>query len=219
MRRDPGQPVKIHGPSYKQDGCTINSNSSTPHLMGRGPDLFVKTRGPPHGQGGAAHMSLHLMGRGRARPIKFRNDVPRPGSTHQFFRRCTVIRPGPSNFWMLGRDQARSITFSSFHGPARPGPKISISRAITLSKYSARPGPSQLSDGPGPARTTGPWQALINTKNTLHFDPKINVFKFSWRCSMRHRENRGIKPGHPLFVPRGFVSPSPNIAPMPTYAC
>ena len=40
--------------------------------------------------------SPHLMGRGPARPIKFREHEPRPGPAHQIFRGWATARPGPS---------------------------------------------------------------------------------------------------------------------------
>ena len=42
--------------------------------------------------------SPHLMGRGPARPTKFREDGPRPGPAHQILRGWAAARPGPSNF-------------------------------------------------------------------------------------------------------------------------
>ena len=70
------------------------------------------------------------MSRGPARPINFSEDRPRPGrapSQFQFF----TARPGPAH------------QFSESLGPAVPGPSHF---------QKARPGPSQFSDRPGPAR-------------------------------------------------------------------
>ena len=69
------------------------------------------------------------MGRGPARPIKFREDAPRPGPAYQSFRGWASARPGPSKFQRVGRGSTQPIAFSNFHGPAhhifnksRPGP-------------------------------------------------------------------------------------------------
>ena len=65
--------------------------------MGRSPGRPVKTRGPPHGHGEAAHIKPTSH---QSRPIKFSDDGlrpspalkfsddgPRPGPAHQFFTR------------------------------------------------------------------------------------------------------------------------------------
>lgn len=55
---------------------TISSSSGTPHLMGRGPRLLVKTREEHDGMGGGALCRCpHLMGLGPARPINFTYDA------------------------------------------------------------------------------------------------------------------------------------------------
>ena len=69
------------------------------------------------------------MGRGPARPIKFREDGPRPGLAHLNFRGWAAPRPSPSHFHF-------------FHDAARP---------INFSKVSARP-IAFLESRPGPAR-------------------------------------------------------------------
>ena len=46
--------MKTHGTPHGQDLSRISCSSSTPHLIGRGLDRPVKTRGPSRGQGGAA---------------------------------------------------------------------------------------------------------------------------------------------------------------------
>ena len=149
--------MKTRGPHHRQDGCRSTSSRSTPHLIGRGPDRPVKTRGPPHGQCGATHVE----------PITHRL---RPGLAHQFFRRWAAVRSGLSIFWMLGRSPVHHIFNVSWPGPShfrrftvRPGPahhcfKFSVRSGptITFSKYSARPITIFRSSWPGPARTTGP---------------------------------------------------------------
>ena len=148
--------MKTRGPHHRQDGCRSTSSRSTPHLIGRGPDRPVKTRGPPHGQCGATHVE----------PITHRL---RPGLAHHFSRRWAAVRPGLSisGCWAA----ARPIIFSTFYGPVhhifevlRPGPvrpiiisKLSVRSGptITFSEYSARPITIFRSSWPGPARTTG----------------------------------------------------------------
>ena len=102
--------------------------------MGSGPGRPVKTHGPPHGPGGAAHIE----------PTSHR---PRPGPAHQIPRGCAAARPGPSKFHSMGRGLARPIKISE-DGP-RPGP------AHHIANFS-RPGPAHQffkSLGPaGPAR-------------------------------------------------------------------
>ena len=74
-----------------------------PRLMGSDPGRPVKTHGPPHGPGEAAHIEPTSHG-------------PRPGPAHQFCIGRAAARPGPSNF--RGRAAARH----NFQiGPARPG--------------------------------------------------------------------------------------------------
>ena len=77
----------------RQRAEALAEAGSTRHLMDRGPGQPVKSCGPPHGQGGAAHIKLTpgpsnfgMMGRGPARPIIFWNDGLRPCPAHQFFR-------------------------------------------------------------------------------------------------------------------------------------
>ena len=100
--------------------------------MGSGPGRPVKTHGPPHGHGGAAHIEPTSHG-------------PRPGPAHHIFN---FSRPGP----------ARPINFSIFHGPARPGPSIfqksrpGPARPITFSEVLARPGPARHNFQIGPVR-------------------------------------------------------------------
>ena len=103
--------------------------------MGHGPDRPAKTRGPPHGQGGVAHIEPTSRG-------------PRPGPAHQIFRGWAAARPGPSQFQRIGRGPTQPITFASFYGSARPGPIIFFKRLGP-----ARPGPSRTPKSlPGPAR-------------------------------------------------------------------
>ena len=88
--------------------------------MHRCPDRPVKTRGPPHGQGGAAHIEPTSHG-------------PRPGLAHHIFE---VSRPWP----------ARPINFSKFSD--RPGPAHHIFEILVPAHRNfqigpARPGPDQ----------------------------------------------------------------------------
>ena len=80
--------------------------------MASGPGRLVKTRGPRHGLGGAAHVETHIlwaatrpgpsdfemMSRGPARSIRFRDDGPWPRPAHQIS-------------WTLVLGPARSIMF------------------------------------------------------------------------------------------------------------
>ena len=126
--------------------------------MGSCPGRPVKTHGPPHGPGGAAHIEPTSHG-------------PRSGPAHQISTGWAAARPGPSSFHRVVRSLARPIQ-SSEDGPrpgpahhilkkSRPGPARPINfskvppgpaRPITFSRVSARPCPSQFSDRPGPAR-------------------------------------------------------------------
>ena len=120
--------------------------------MGSGPGRPVKTHGPPRGSGSAAHIEPTSYG-------------PRPCPAHQIFRAWAAARPGPSNFrgWAAARPISSHFQFFT----ARPGP----ARPINFFKVSARPGrahhifkrlgptrpgPSQVSDRPGPARPRQP---------------------------------------------------------------
>ena len=150
MGHGPDRLVKTRGRPDGHGGRRSNSSSSTPRLIGSGPGRPVRTNGPPHGSGGAAHIepishgprpgSAHKkferMGRGPARPIKFSEDGPRPGPAHQNFRGWAVPDPARPSLFQKSRP-----------GPARP---------IFKRPGPARPGPSQFSDGPGPAQTNGP---------------------------------------------------------------
>ena len=140
MGRGPGWSMKTRGPSHGSGGrCHRRSIS-------RRPGWTTKTRGPPDRLGKAAPMSPHLMGRGRARPIKFRVNGPRPRPTHQVLISWAAARPGPSIFQTMGR------------GPARPGPSYfqkmgrCPARTVRFSKLSARPGPARhiRNSRPGP---------------------------------------------------------------------
>ena len=87
--------------------------------------------------------NFERMGRGPAQPIKILEDGPRPGPGHQKFRGWVAARPSPSHFQI----------FKARPGPAHPifidlGPAHHIFKSLGP----ARPGPSQLSDRPGPAR-------------------------------------------------------------------
>ena len=139
--------------------------------MSHGPGRPVKTRGPPHEQGGRRRSSSsstpHLMGSGPGRPVRTHRPPhgpggaahieptyhgPRLGPVHQFFRGWAAARPGPSKFQRTGLGPAQSMTFSSFHGPARPGPSHF---------QKSRPGPARpvtifRSSRPGRAQTNGP---------------------------------------------------------------
>ena len=82
------------------------------------------------------------MGRGPAWLIQFREDGPRLGPAHQFFRGWAAARPGPSKFQRMGRGPTQSITFSFLHGPGitvRLGP----AHQIFASLGPARPGPAR----------------------------------------------------------------------------
>ena len=95
-------------------------SSNTPHLMGHDPGRPVKTHGPPHGPGGAAHIEPTSHG-------------PRHGPAHQVFRGWAAAGPNPSHFQI-------------FHGLARPGPSIfqqSRPGRPGPSQFSDRPGPAQ----------------------------------------------------------------------------
>ena len=93
------------------------------------------------------------MGRGPAQPIKVREDGPRPGPAHHFFRGWASARPAPSNLQRMGRGPARPINFSdngSRPGPthhffnfSRSGPSKSLGLARHIFKFSARPGPDK----------------------------------------------------------------------------
>ena len=74
------------------------------------------------------------MGHGPAMPIKFRDGGPRPGPAHETSWMLGAARPGPTHH----------IFKFSRPGPARPSHIKKMS--------SARPGPSQFSDGSGPVR-------------------------------------------------------------------
>ena len=141
--------------------------SSTPHLMGRDPGRPVKyvgrlmgrmdvvvaviyhiswaaTRaGPLKYVGrllGCAERPIgspHLMDRGPAWLIKFRDDRPPPGPAHLFYFSGDGPRPGPTH--LLRSFTARPGLVHQFFenlGAARPGP------SYLFSKYSARPGPA-----------------------------------------------------------------------------
>ena len=71
-----GRPVKTLERPHGQDGCRSRRSSSTPHLMGRGPDRPVKTPGSPHGRAERPIQSPYVMGRGPVRPITFSDDGP-----------------------------------------------------------------------------------------------------------------------------------------------
>ena len=75
----------------------------------------------------------HIMGHGPGRPVKTHGPPHRPGGTAHIEPTSHGPRPGP----------AHHILSFSRPGPARP---------IKFSKVSARPGPSQFSDRPGPVR-------------------------------------------------------------------
>ena len=144
--------------------------------MSRGPNRPMKTRGPPDGLCGTAHIEPTSHG-------------PWLGLAHQFSGWWAVTRPinvsghgtrpGPSNFCMLGRDPTPPITFSKFHGPAKPDPLIfeysppGSARIITKKNIGpVRPGPSQFSDWPGPAQTRPSAHDQV-----LH----VRVVSSSWR--------------------------------------
>ena len=160
MGHGPGRPVKTCGRSHGHGGRS--SSSSSTHLIGSGPGRPVKIHGPPHGPGGAAQIKPTFMGRSPARHIKFREDGPRPGPAHQFFRGWAAARPGPSKFQRMGRGPTQPVTFSNFHGWARPGPSIFLKSRPGPSHFQkSRPGPDRpvtifRSARPGPAQTNGP---------------------------------------------------------------
>ena len=150
--------------------------------MDRGQDRPMKTRGPPHGQSGAAHTEPTSHG-------------PRPGPAHQITGRWAAARsgrsifqmmsrlalPGPSYLRVLGRGPARPITFSKFYGPIRSGPSFSQNsrpgpvRPITFSKYSARSGPAHHNFQIGPANPA-PGQ-LAHDKPCIFFQPSSSKRK------------------------------------------
>ena len=87
----------------------VEASGSTPQPMGRGPGRPVKTGGPPHGQGGAAHDRAH------------NSWAARPGPAHHIFKfsRPGTASPGPSHFQNIRPGPARLIAIFS---PAWPGP-------------------------------------------------------------------------------------------------
>ena len=120
--RGPGRPVKTRGRPHGHGGR--QSSTSIVHRISwaavrAGPS---KRMGRLMGRAETPIKSPHLMGRGPARPIKFREDGPRPGPAHQIFIGWAEARPGSSIFQRMGRGPAQPITFSISHGPARPGP-------------------------------------------------------------------------------------------------
>ena len=100
--------------------------------------------------------NLHLMGHGPARPIKFREDGPRPGPAHHICRRWAAARPDPSKFQWTGRDPTQPINVSFF--TARPGPAHQFFKSLGPVHHifktfgPAPPGQSQVSDRLGPAQ-------------------------------------------------------------------
>ena len=79
-------------------GGRRSSSSSTPHVMVCGRGQAVETRGPPHVQGGAAHVEPTSHG-------------PRPGLIHDNFQ-IGPVRPGPEHRSMTspGKVKDRSCT-------------------------------------------------------------------------------------------------------------
>ena len=93
----------------------FEASGSTLYLTGRGTSWPVKTRGPPHGQGGVphveptsheprpglAHQISRLWAAAWARPVKFSDDGPRPGPAYHILK---FSRPGPAyhSFKILG---------------------------------------------------------------------------------------------------------------------
>ena len=117
-----GLPAKTCGPSHGPSGHRHHRSISTPLIMGRGQSRPVKTRGPPHRRGKAAH-------------IKPTSHAPRPGPVHQISSRWTATLPSLLIFQIMGRGLAQPIKFSD-HGP-RPGPShFQSSRPV-------RPGPAR----------------------------------------------------------------------------
>ena len=108
-------------------GGRSSSSSSTPHLTGNDPGRPVKHMGRLMGRAVRPIQSPHLMGRGPARPIKFRED-------------------GPSNFERMGRGPTQPTHFRIL--TARSGRVHHFFKSLGQ----ARPGPSQFSDRPSPAR-------------------------------------------------------------------
>ena len=145
MGHGPGRPVRTRGRPHGHGRRRSSSSSSTPHLLGSGPGRPIKRHGPPHGPGGAADIEPTSHGL-------------RPGPAHPISKGWAAARPGLSKFQRMGRGPTQPITFSIFHGPARPGPSIiptsrdGPARLITFSKVSARPITIFRSDRPGPAR-------------------------------------------------------------------
>ena len=92
----------------------------------------------------------------------------RPGPTHQFFTWWTAARPGPINFQRIGRDPARSITFSFFPGAARRGP----ARSKTLT---ARP--MKLA-GPRAGPCIVPYYKVTHISPPCFFSVFFHVFVF-----------------------------------------
>ena len=115
MRRGPGWPAKTRGPSKGSGGSRHHRSISTLLIMSRGPGRPVKTLGPPHGLNRAANVKPAFHG-------------PRPGLAHQISSQWAATRPGPSNFQVIARGPARSITFLKLL--ARPDPAHHIFKTL-----------------------------------------------------------------------------------------
>ena len=142
--------------------CNLRSLSSATRLIGRGPDQLLKTRGPLHGQGGAAHILRSTA-----------------------YISSAAARPDPSNFWMTGRGPAGPSVFRKMgHGPAHQIYGCWAAAGSGPSRFRKFRGPAwpmNVSKIVGPARPGGvadPWQALVL------------MFWLNWRS--RVALNRGV---------------------------
>ena len=103
-------------------GGRRSSSSSGTHLMGSGPGRPVKTHGPPHGPGGAAHIDPTCHGPWTGPAHQISSIFQRTGrvpTRHHIFK---FSRPGP----------AQPINFSNVS--ARPGP-AQTKQALEFSLY------------------------------------------------------------------------------------
>ena len=86
----------------------VEASGSTLYVLGHGPGGPVKTHGPPHGQGGAAHIWPTTHGP-RPGPAHHMYKISQPGQTWPITSSNFSARPSPSQF-------------SDRPGPIRPDP-------------------------------------------------------------------------------------------------
>ena len=115
--------------------------------MGRGPDQLVKTRGPHHGSGGAAHVDAYIsLAAAHAGPLivllivavetTFHGQRPGPACENTWAASCAGGSDPRRCPHLIGRGPPRPIKFSD-HG-ARPDPAHHLKKKLGP----ARPGPS-----------------------------------------------------------------------------